>query len=213
MIYFYSGTPGSGKSLDMAREISYWIKNMRKNVISNTNINIDNIQKNKKKRGKFYFLDNCYVTPKFFYSYAKKFHKPGKESQTLIVIDEAQMLFAPNTVKLKCQEDKTYRQEWLRFFTQHRHLGYDIILVSQFDKLIDAQVRCLFEFNVVHRKANNFGVLGSILTILRVPLFVKVTYWYGVNQICEKKFFTYRKKYGQIYDSYTFFSQVQNQSN
>lgn len=213
MIYFYSGTPGSGKSLDMAREICYWIKGMRKNVICNTKIDIDNIQKNKEKRGKVYYLDNYYITPVFFYNYARKFHRAGKESQTLIVIDEAQMLFAPNTVKLRCQEDKTYRQEWLRFFTQHRHLGFDIIIISQFDKLIDAQIRCLFEFNVVHRKANNFGLIGALLTIFHVPLFVKVTYWYGVNQVCDKKFFTYSKKYSKIYNSYSFFSEVQNQLN
>ena len=105
MIYFYSGTPGSGKSLDMAHEVYDWIRNRKKNVIANTMINIDAITDNKRNRGRFYYLDNYYFEPSFFYKYAKKFHKPGKESQSLIVIDEAQMLFSPNTVKLKCQEN------------------------------------------------------------------------------------------------------------
>lgn len=211
MIYFYSGTPGSGKSLDMAHEVYDWIRNRKKNVIANTMINIDAITDNKRNRGRFYYLDNYYFEPSFFYKYAKKFHKPGKESQSLIVIDEAQMLFSPNTVKLKCQENKTYRQDWLRFFTQHRHIGFDIIIVSQFDKLIDAQIRCLFEFNVVHRKANNFGMIGALLTIFHIPLFAKVTYWYGVNQVCEKKFFIYRKKFSKIYNSYVFFDAVKSE--
>lgn len=208
MIYFYSGTPGSGKSLDMAKTICEWIK-MKKNVIVNTPIDINAITKNKKKRGRIYYLSNEYITPKFFYKYALKFHKRGKESQSLIVLDEAQMLFAPNTVKLKCQEDKNYRKDWLTFFTQHRHLGYDIIIVSQFDKLIDPQVRCLFEYNIVHRKANNFGLIGDILTIFHIPLFFKITYWYGVNQICNRQMYTYSKKYSKIYNSYVFMDQLQ----
>lgn len=201
MINFYSGTPGSGKSLDMAHEICEWLK-MKKNVITNTPINRNAICRNPKKLGRVYNIDNYYITPEFLLNYAKKFHKQGKENQTLLVLDEAQILFAPNTVKLKCQEDKFYREKWLKFFTQHRKYGFNIIIVSQFDKLIDAQIRCLFEYNVIHRKANNFGMIGSLLTIFHIPLFVRIEYWYGVNQICSKRFFTYKKKFSKIYDTY-----------
>nr|DAW85706.1 MAG TPA: VirC1 protein [Inoviridae sp.] len=33
MIYFYSGTPGSGKSLSMAKQVEFWLKVLGKNVI------------------------------------------------------------------------------------------------------------------------------------------------------------------------------------
>ncbi|NFU61052.1 DUF2075 domain-containing protein, partial [Clostridium botulinum] len=153
MIYFYSGTPGSGKSLQMAHTAVEWLKKYKKNVIANTRINIDKILK-KKKGGNFFYLPNENFSTEYLYEYALKYHEMGIEHQSLIIIDEAQCLFSPTAVKLFTQENKHYRQEWLEFFTQHRHLGFDIIIISQFDRLIDAQVRCLFEYNCVHRKAN-----------------------------------------------------------
>ncbi|MBY6935738.1 zonular occludens toxin domain-containing protein [Clostridium botulinum] len=207
MIYFYSGTPGSGKSLQMAHTAVEWLKKYKKNVIANTRINIDKILK-KKKGGNFFYLPNENFSTEYLYEYALKYHEMGIEHQSLIIIDEAQCLFSPTAVKLFTQENKHYRQEWLEFFTQHRHLGFDIIIISQFDRLIDAQVRCLFEYNCVHRKANNFGFIGMILTIFHVPLFVQVNHWYGVNQVTSKKFFTYSKKYADIYDSYAYRNEI-----
>lgn len=213
MITLYSGTPGSGKSLEMAHEISRWIKFFRKNVIANTPINVNAIMgKSKKERGRFFYLDNSKFTPDFFYMYAMKYHdldsNEFKEHQSLIVVDECQSLYHPNVMKLECQTNKNYRKEWLDFFTQHRQLGFDIILISQFDKLIDAQVRCLLEYNYVHRKANNFRTIGKVLTVLGIPLFIQVQKWYGINEVTDKKFFTYTKKYSKVYDSYAFRNKV-----
>lgn len=209
MIYFYSGTPGSGKSLQMAHEVCRWIKSYKRNVIANTMISVKNIMgKSTKEHGRFYYLSNDKFTPDFLYRYAIKFHDLGVEHQTLIVIDEAQVLFGPTAIKLYTQENKAYRQEWLEFFTQHRHLGFDVLIISQFDRLIDAQIRCLFEYNYVHRKANNFRTIGKILTILGISLFVQIQHWYGVSEVCGTLFFTYSKKYSQIYDSYAYRNQI-----
>lgn len=232
MITFMSGTPGSGKSLSTAQEVEFWLKTLKKNVIANVVYNTDYILKGK-TGGRFYYLDNTKFTTDFLYKYALKFHELGKEHQTLIVIDEAQVLFSPTACKLfgeqklypssmcnsckhrdteKCLKEmcnalpanKSYRQNWLEFFTQHRHLGFDIILISQFDKLIDAQLRCLFEYNYVHRKANNFRTIGRLLTIFGIQLFVQVQYWYGSREKNGSKMFFYRKKYSKIYDSYAY---------
>ena len=207
MISFYSGTPGSGKSLKMAHDVVNWLKSFKKNVIANVEIDRDFILKGK-PGGQFFYLSNDEFSPDYFYEYAIKNHVIGKEHQTLIVVDEAQTIFSPSAVKLFTQINPKYRQEWLDFFTQHRHLGYDIILISQFDRLIDPQIRCLFEYNYVHRKANNFGVIGQILSILHIPLFVQVQKWYGMNEVCGKSFYTYRKKYAKIYNSYAFREKV-----
>ena len=48
MIYFYSGTPGSGKSLSMAKQVEFWLKVLGKNVIANVHINRNKILKNEK---------------------------------------------------------------------------------------------------------------------------------------------------------------------
>jgi len=206
MINFYSGTPGSGKSLNVARTIANRLNNNR-DIITNMAINLDNVKKTrlflKRKLGSYTYFKNSDLTVDFLYKYAEDNHIRGKEGQTLIIIDEAQMLFSPTIVKLKNQENRNYRVDWLEFFTQHRRLGYDIILISQFDKLIDAQVRCLFEYNVIHRKVNNFKI-GRILSLFKIHLFVTSTYWYGIREKCGNEFFLYSKKYNTIYDSYEF---------
>lgn len=207
MMSLYSGTPGSGKSLSMCKEVAFWLKSLNKNVIANTRINRKFILGDK-KGGRFYYFSNDVLTPDLLYKYALRFHKLGVESQTLIVMDEAQVKFSPTAVKLFTQEDNNYRQDWLEFFTQHRHLGFDVIIISQFDRLIDAQVRCLFEYNFVHRKANNLGALGIFLSILHIPLFVQIQHWYGARQVCGHKFFLYRHKYSKMYDSYSYRSQI-----
>ena len=68
-----------------------------------------------------------HLTPSFLVDYAKKFHEKDKESQTLVVIDEAQILF-------NCRDFRSYgRDKWLIFFPQHRKLGFD----SQYTKTLD----------------------------------------------------------------------------
>lgn len=211
MIYFYSGTPGSGKSLSMAKQVEFWLKVLGKNVIANVHIDRNKILKNeklRKKGGKFYYFDNEHITVDNLYMYALKFHKLGVESQSLVVIDEAQVIFSPTVIKINSMFNKQYRQDWLDFFCHHRHLGFDILIISQFDRLIDPQIRCLFEYNYVHRKANNFGMIGNLLTIFHIPLFVQIQKWYGANEVCSTKFFTYRKKYAEIYDSYAYRGKV-----
>lgn len=207
MISFYSGTPGSGKSLKMAHEVVLWLKKLRKNVIANIEIDRDFILKGK-KGGEFFYLPNEEFTPEYFYEYAIKYHEMGKEHQTLIVIDECQVIFSPTAVKLFSRLKPRYRQEWLDFFTQHRHMGFDIIMISQFDRLVDPQIRCLFEYNFVHRKANNFGFIGQLFTLFHVSLFVQIQKWYGMNEVCSKSFYTYSKKYSKIYNSYAFREKV-----
>lgn len=204
MITFMSGTPGSGKSLEAAHEVEFWIRTYKRNVIANVQYSRDFITRGKLGCGRFYYLDNVNFNPDFLYKYALKFHDLGVESQTLIVIDEAQVLFSPTACKLFTQENPRYRQDWLEFFTQHRHLGYDILLISQFDKLIDAQIRCLFEYNYVHRKANNFKTFGKLLTIFHVKMFVQVQYWYGCREKCGSKLFFFNKRFSKIYDSYSY---------
>jgi len=215
MISLYSGTPGSGKSLEVAQDIVIKLKDKKQNVISNIKINVDFIRgknymaaKRKKKFGVFYYLDNSKLCPEFFYLYSMKFHKQGVDGQTLIVLDEAQVFLSPTAVKLRTQKDSSYRQKWLIFFSESRKLGFDIILVSQFDRLIDAQVRCLLEYNVIHRKVNNFKI-GWILSLFHVGMFCSVIYWYTVNERVSSKMYFYSRKYSKIYDTNMLFDDKQ----
>lgn len=192
MIYLYTGTPGSGKSLHAARDMYGRLNYNRKNpnLISNFMIN-EKMIKNKKAR--FVYLDNSDFTVEFLLRYALKNHVLGQENQCLVVVDECQVIWNAR----EWQTGKN-RMKWIKFFTQHRKLGYNFICIAQDDRMIDRQIRCLFEYEVKHRKINNFKI-GKVMPF---PVFAAVTYWYGVNERIDVEFFTYRKKWGRFYDSY-----------
>lgn len=192
MIYLYSGSPGSGKSLHVAKDIYYRLNYSRKpnNVISNFMVNKKMI---KNKNAKFIYKDNSDLTVKFLLEYALENHKIGQENQTLVVVDECQVIW--NAREWQSSQN---RMEWIKFFTQHRKLGYNFIVISQNDRMIDRQIRALFEYEIKHRKVNNFKI-GRILPF---STFAAVSYWYGVSEKLGVEFFFYRKKWGEFYDSY-----------
>ncbi len=195
MIYFYSGTPGSGKSLHVARDIYYRLNRNKKypNVIANFMIN-EKMIKNKKAR--FVYKDNSDLTVSFLLNYAFENHKQGVENQTLVVVDEASVIW--NAREWQKGETSHNRMDWLKFFVQHRKLGYNFIIISQTDRQIDRQIRSLFEYEIKHRKVNNFKI-GKLIPF---PMFACVSYWYGVKERLGVEFFTYRRKWGKFYDSY-----------
>lgn len=194
MIEFYSGTPGSGKSLHVAKRI--WIKLFikKQNVIANFNINQELYNK-KKRKGMFDYISNMELTPDYLIDYALSNHTPGIENQTLVVIDECQLIFNSRDWQNK------NRMAWIEFFTLHRHYGYNFILVSQMDRLVDRQIRALFEYDVVHRKINNFK-FGQYMPF---KVFIAVTKWYNAKQKVGSEIFFFKKKYGKLYDSYMHF--------
>jgi zona occludens toxin (predicted ATPase) len=197
MITFYSGTPGSGKSYHMAKEIKFKLR-IGRNIISTVNIDVNKVSKNgKKKVGDFVYVPILELDPTFLYQYAFKKHKKGKESQTIIIIDECQILFNPREYQRKGRAD------WILFFTRHRHLGYSIIMTSQFDRLVDRQIRSLFEYEVKHRKINNYG----LLFLLPWTYFACIEYWYGNKMVVSRRFMKFNKKTAGIYDSYVMYDE------
>jgi len=192
MIYFYSGTPGSGTSLNVARQIySRLHKKKYPNVIANFPINLKMIKNDK---ANFIYKDNSDLTVSFLLNYAFENHVEGVENQTLVVVDEASIIWNSREWNI----DRETRNLWLKFLVQHRKLGFNFIMISQSDIQIDKQIRALFEYEVVHRKVNNFKI-GSIIPF---PIFIAVERWYGIDEKLSSYFFTYRKKWGKFYDSY-----------
>lgn len=205
MIWLYSGTPGSGKSLHTAKDIMTKLRRGQR-VIANFPINIDVVKgtgllKHKIKSDNFVYKDNPELTVDFLVKFAKEHHKKGKEAQTLLVIDECSVIFNPREYARKD------RMNWIKFMQHHRKMGYNIILISQNDKLIDKQMRSFIEYDVKHRKANNYGAIGMFFSIMQIKLFVAVEYWYGVKEKCSINFFTYKKIYSKLYDSYKMFDE------
>lgn len=192
MIYLYSGTPGSGKSLHVAQDIYNRLNKNKKhpNVIANFLINKDMI---KNKNAKFIYKDNSELTVDYLVNYAIENHTLGKENQTLVIVDECQVIW-----NAREWQNNSNRMDWIKFFTQHRKLGFNFIVISQNDRMIDKQIRALIEYQVEHRKVNNFK-FGKLFPI---PVFISIERWYGVNEKLNVEFFTYKKRWGKFYDSY-----------
>lgn len=200
MIHLFSGTPGSGKSLHVAQKI-YWRVRSGKPCICNFPIELSKIGGKKNKN--YLFKDNVNLTPKFLVDYAKDYiaeRGKVKEDEILLVIDECQLLFNSR------DWGKKDRTEWLAFFTMHRHLGYEIVLVAQFDRMLDRQIRSLIEYEYIHRKVKNRGVVGFLMSAIFLGnLFVTVKVWYPMKEKVGSNFFIAKKRYYRLYDSYAMF--------
>lgn len=198
MIYLYSGTPGSGKSLHTARVIYYTLAR-KMPVLCNFPINTQKV----KSPEKFKFIDNSELTPEILMACSREYFQdsPVKEGRILLVIDECQNLFNARSW------DAKGRESWNKFFTLHRHYGYDIILVAQFDRMIDRQIRSLIEYEQIHRKVSNYGWKGWLLCafMLSPTLFVSVKTWYPMKERVGSEFFKAQKKYYRLYDTYALF--------
>lgn len=196
MIDLFSGTPGSGKSLHTADRIK-WALRMKHPVICNFDIRHD-----VKGYNYFTYCPNEKLKPAFLIDFSRNYFKGEriKEDAILLFIDECQLLFNArewNTVG---------RNQWLSFYTQHRKYGYHIVLVAQFDRMIDRQIRSLIEYNYIHRKLANMGLKGILVDLaMGGRTFVAVKVWYPMNEKVGQTFFHARKKLYSIYDTYNSF--------
>ena len=200
-ITLYTGTPGSGKSFHAAKDIEH---RMRRGgtLICNFPVNTGFV---KKCRAQVEYWDNSELTAERLVAYALEHHKIGKEGQALVVIDECQIIF-------NCRDfGRKDRNAWVTFFSQHRKLGFNIILITQSDRMLDRQIRSLVEDEVKHRKLNNYGFGGMFLTLFSFgrTWFIAIDYWYGGNKLkLGHSVFPYRKRYSNLYDSYRLFSDM-----
>ena len=87
--------------------------------------------------------------------------------------------------------------------------------MTQFDRLVDRQIRSLVEYEVRHRKANNFGIGGVLCSLFFFghPIFAAIEYWYSVKERCGMSIMIGRKKYYRLYDSYKLFDGEEKKPN
>lgn len=220
MIYFYSGTPGSGKSYHVAEDIR---KALLKGqlVLSNFPVNLELVPPDKASR--FIFVNNNELLNSSYlrrtdnkrvtdFSYIdglinlpqQFFDRNGKgqiiEHQCLLVLDEAQIIFNPR------QWNRSDRLNWIEFFRLHRHLGYDIIICSQDDVAIDKQIRGIFQTEVVHKNLRNYNnVMWLLSCLFGGNFFVRIYKNYAQrirkDSVIKKEFRKPNKKIFDFYDT------------
>lgn len=199
MIYLYSGTPGSGKSLHVSRVLYFQLLKGWP-AVCNFDFATDKIKR--RRLGDFVSFSNDELRPDVLIRYSQNYFATHRfvEGRILLVIDECQLLFNARDWNAKS------RAAWLSFFTQHRKYGYDIILVAQFDRMLDRQIRCLIEYEQIHRKVSNYGFWGKLISVATVgKLFVSVKVWYPLREKVGSEFFKAKRRYYHLYDTYKHF--------
>lgn len=198
-IILYSGTPGSGKSAHMAKDI-YWAVKMGRPVVANFDINRGMFKNGAKT---FLCVENDVISPDYLVEFARGYFADRKfrEGEIKLYIDECGLLFNARTWKQNSEKG------WIWFFQQHRKFGYDVILVAQFHEQLDKQLRTLIEYEVNHRKVNNVGLFGKAVSALTLghPVFVGVTSWYGQKMRLGAEWFVGTRKNFRLYDSFKMF--------
>jgi hypothetical protein len=203
MITAYTGAPGSGKSLDMCRQIVQAIRFGRK-VVCNMDIVLPRNLRRKQKN--LFCVENEEITPAFLRSFATKHHKPRKESQTLVVVDECQLKFSDTFMT------KGTAKPWLEFFSQHRKMGYDFLMVTPSIRSgLIRDVRDIVEIEVTHWKMTNYptkgvvsGLILLIIALLPINVFMSVSQWKAMpdRKNLIRRLFLYKPRYAKMYDTY-----------
>lgn len=192
MITLYTGRPGSGKSLDVMYDIKGALYRS-KIVVSNVLINRFGLP----GRGKTVYLSRGVLNPKRIKDSVPA-NDPYKEGRYLLVIDECQLIFNSRSWQ------KNSADGWIEFFTQHRKLGFDVILITQYDTMIDKQIRQCVEYDVEHRRVSRFGVISWFFGLV-LGDFVRIKRWYGQKEIISRSFFRGGKRLYDLYDTSAIF--------
>lgn len=198
-IYLYSGTPGTGKSLHAANEIRFQLNRRHpRPVVGNFELSpIAPVR----SRDSFHYYDNQSLTPDLLTGFADDYWTNGgvgfREDYIDLVLDECQLLF---NSRLWTQSD---RIAWLEFFSQHRKYGYKVIFIAQSAKMVDNQFRMLIEYEYMHRKVANLGVMGALLGGLMLNrLYMHINYYYQTSERLGMDWFLASRKDFAMYDTH-----------
>lgn len=77
------------------------------------------------------------------------------------------------------------RDEIVRFFTQHRKLGWNVLLIAQDAEMIDKQVRRNFEYHTQLRNLKKARYAG--VPISPINMFLAVTTWHAATRVVVKR--------------------------
>jgi len=223
MIEVQQGTPGSGKS---AAAVARAILHLRKGGVVAANFSlIDGWSDEVAKRNLF-----GRFSPEYRYklssSLYKRFYRVdslsairsinprseavgvyrdnGKysEGNGLLILDEAQLVF--NSRKW----DKN--MGWIEFFTQHRKLGWNVILIAHTIEMLDSQIRPLAEYESRFRNMQKlkFPLIG--LPMSPIPLFLVIRRYAGLGAgasvIADRDLYPLPLWAARLYDSLEVFS-------
>lgn len=200
VIDLYTGTVGSGKSFHALEKGIEYLES-KKHVVANFPIKEAPKyflkilrEKDKKRMERWLFWEE--ITPEKLIALSLEKGWYGKESQCLVIIDEAGIMFNSREWQIAGQS----RTKWIKFLSQSRKFGYDFVFVAQSDRMIDKQIRGLVEYEVKHYKLSNSFFL-SWLKLFKVSLFLYNYKWYQTKVKGNLRFSKFKKSIGDRYDT------------
>lgn len=201
-VTLYSGTPGSYKSYHAVQQCLSWLRGGG-NLITNFPLNYKK-QIHKPIKGVYQMVNNIDLTVDYLIDFAIHHHKKSVNAQTLVVIDEA-------SIKFNSREFNNHdRMEWINFFANHRHFNFNIILITQQDRMLDRQIRGLIETEYKHRNIKNYKLLGWLINFIFRGCFMCVEVWYPCKLKVGSIFCIFHKKIAECYDTMGLFVDSKN---
>jgi hypothetical protein len=130
--------------------------------------------------------------------------KPGKyiEGSGLLILDEAQLIF----------NSRNWRGNmgWIEFFTQHRKLGWNVILIAHTIEMIDSQIRPLAEYESRFRNLQKVHLPVIGVPVSPIPLFLVIRRYAGLGAgasvVADRDLFPLPLWAAKLYDSLHVFS-------
>lgn len=199
-ITLIKGRPGSGKSYEcVVHHILPVLKDGRK-VVTNVPLNVDHFVlvlgeevRDLIKVYPFDFDDNThYLSSPDDYKEYKEWRN-DKGQAPLFVLDECHLLF-PSAGRGKRAADIAEKQ--IKFFSGHRHWGFDFILMTQSDRKMNRTIREDIEICIEVRKNRAIGDKS----------YRRYVFYYGEGKragLIEQGSRDYEDKYFSFYKSHT----------
>lgn len=191
MIELYLGAVGSGKSFHALNEGIEKTKEKDSFVIANFPIK----PKTKKEKERWIYREN--FEPNDLIKLSIERGTFGKEGKALLIIDEAGVWFNSRDWQI----DGKKRKEWIKFFSQSRKFGYDVILIVQDVRMLDRQIRSLAEFHVKHIKLRQY----KWMKFLPWQVFACIKFWQGADFKGSVSFLPFKPWIANRYDTMKLF--------
>lgn len=206
-IYMYSGTPGTGKSLHAVNDLRFRL-NRKQPYPAIGNFPLAEGAPVAHPEHYHYFT-NEELTPDLLTEFADDYWNTSgrdfKEEKLGLILDECQLCFNSRT----WNSDAKTRLAWLEFFSQHRKYGYRITFIAQNAKMVDNQFRMLIEYEWLHRKVANLGVIGGILGLLSFGrLYMHINTYFATGERLGMDWFLASSKDFRMYDTHARFKRT-----
>ncbi|MBJ7330724.1 MAG: hypothetical protein JHC95_12565 [Solirubrobacteraceae bacterium] len=198
------GAPGAGKSYYAVRAISDAVQSGRL-VATNVTLEEDwaprvagaNIFRRlipgRRRKLEAAYRDRVLVSDDLSELFSIRLRGQG-EGRGLMVLDEAH-----NWMNSRAWRDQD-RTEIVRFFSQHRKLGWDVLLITQDELNVDRQVRSLFEYLVTLRNLRNAKFLG--VRVVPFHCFLAIWTWNATNKtVIRRELYRLHKPTARLYDT------------